>query len=74
MDGNFSAVHLQHQNAGLDRYISNRSLYMVGETKYPILLPSALGHSMCKKLNLQTILQAELALCEGQANDALYAI
>ena len=42
--------------------------------KYPILLPSALGHEMCKKLNLQTILQAELALCEGQANDALYAI
>jgi hypothetical protein len=42
--------------------------------KYPILLPSALGHEMCKKLNLQTVLQAELALREGQANDALYAI
>ena len=42
--------------------------------KYLILLPSALGHEICKKLNLQTILQAELALHEGQANDALYAI
>lgn len=42
--------------------------------KYPILLPSALGHEMCKKLNLKTVLQAELALREGQANDALYAI
>jgi hypothetical protein len=42
--------------------------------KYLILLPSALGHEMCKKLNLKTILQAKLALHEGQANDALYAI
>ena len=42
--------------------------------KYLILLPSALGHEMCKKLNLQTVLQAKLALHEGQVDDALYAI
>ena len=42
--------------------------------KYLIVLPSALGHEMCKKLNLKTVLQAKIALHEGQANDALYAI
>ena len=57
MDGNFSAVNLQHQNAGLDRYISNGSLYMVGETKYQLHLscteeiPEVRFHSICNSLH-----------------------
>src|SRR4051812_42037192 len=42
--------------------------------KKPIFLPSSTGHEKCIKLGLQGLVKTELALREGQANDALYSI
>jgi hypothetical protein len=39
-----------------------------------VLLPSTIGHDRCLKLGLQSLIQKEVALREGQANDSLQAI
>jgi len=43
------------------------------ETK-TLFLPSTVGHELCAKLGLQSLVEKEIALCEGQANDSLHAI
>ena len=42
--------------------------------KRPILLPSTFGHEICTKLGMQDLVRKEMALREGQANDALHEI
>lgn len=42
--------------------------------KKPIFLPSTIGHERCAKVGLQRLVEKEIALREGQANDSLQAI
>lgn len=42
--------------------------------KKSIFLPSTLGHHACNELKLHSLVEKELALRQGQANDALHAI
>ena len=60
-------------NTELSRLTILASDSMVAEKK-AIFLPSTIGHEQCKIMGLQNMVKRELALRQGEANDALEAI
>lgn len=55
--------------------LPNIATEMVQDTeKKVVFLPSTIGQERCAKLDLQSLVEKEIALREGQANDSLQAI